>query len=105
MKYIISESRLERLILNYLDGSLKNIKSHTQEVEGEEYNWWGIEDTPMFVLNNIRGEIGIAYDEQYVSSLCDLFGISENESKKYILEWINSRLDIHPDFIIQQEMF
>jgi hypothetical protein len=105
MKYIISESRMERLILNYLDGSLKNIKSHTQEIEGEEYNWWGVGDTPMFVLNYVHGELGIAYDEQYVSSLCDLFGISENESKKYILEWIKSKLDIHPEFIIQQEMF
>jgi hypothetical protein len=105
MKYIISESRMESLILNYLSSSLKNIESHTQEIEGEEYNWWGVGDTPMFVLNNVYGIIGIAYDEQYVSSLCDLFGISENESKKYILEWINSKLDIHPEFMIQQEMF
>jgi hypothetical protein len=105
MKYIISESRLGSLILNYLDDSLKNIESYSEEIDDEEYNWWGTEDTPVFVLKDVEGELGIAYDEQYVSSLCDLFGISENESKKYILEWINSRLDIHPDFIIQQEMF
>jgi uncharacterized metal-binding protein len=105
MKYIISESRFESLISNYLDDSLKNIESHIQEIEGEEYNWWGIEDVPVFVLKNVYGKIGIAYDEQYVSSLCDLFGISENESKKYILQWINSTLNVHPDFIIQQEMF
>jgi hypothetical protein len=105
MKYIISESRLGSLILNYLNDSLRKIKSHSEEIEGEEYNWWGTEGTPVFVLKNIYGKIGIAYDEQYVSSLCDLFGISENESKKYILEWINSTLDIHPEFIIQQQMF
>jgi len=105
MKYIITESRLESLILNYLSGSLKNIESHSEEIDGEEYNWWGIEETPVFVLKDVEGELGIAYDEQYVSSLCDLFGISENESKKYILLWINSTLDIHPEFIIQQEMF
>jgi hypothetical protein len=105
MKYIITESRMESLILNYLDDSLRNIESHSEEIDGEEYNWWGTEDTPVFVLKDVEGELGIAYDEQYVSSLCDLFGISENESKKYILEWINSRLDIHPEVIIQQEMF
>jgi len=93
------------LILNYLSGSLKNIKSHSHEIDGEEYNWWGIDGIVVFVLKNVDGEIGIAYDEQYVSSLCNLFGISENESKKYILQWINSELDIHPEFIIQQEMF
>jgi hypothetical protein len=93
------------LILNYLSGSLKNIESHSEEIDGEEYNWWGTEETPVFVLKDVEGELGIAYDEQYVSSLCDLFGISENESKKYILLWINSTLNIHPDFIIQQEMF
>ena len=105
MKYVISESRFESLISNYLDDSLRNIESHTQEIEGEVYNWWGVGDTPMFVLNRVHGKLGIAYDEQYVSSLSNLFGISENESKKYILEWIKSKLDIHPDFMIQQEMF
>jgi len=106
MKYIITESRLERLILNYLNGSLKNIESHSQEIDGEEYNWWGIEDTPVFVLKeNGQGKVGIAFDEQYVSSLCDLFGISEHESKTYILRWINSELDVHPEFTIKQEMF
>ena len=105
MKYIISESRFESLITNYLNDSLENIESHSQEIEGEEYVWWGIEDTPMFVLNYVHGKIGIAYDEQYVSSLCDLFGISEDDAKSYILKWINSKLDIHPEFIIKQEMF
>jgi len=105
MKYIISESRFESLISNYLDDSLKNIESRIQKIEGEEYNWWGTDETPVFVLTDVEGELGIAYDEQYVSSLCNLFGISENESKKYILQWINSTLDIHPEFIIQQEMF
>ena len=105
MKYIITESRLESLILNYLNDSLENIESHSHEFDGEEYNWWGTEGTPVFVLKNVYGIIGIAFDEQYVSSLCDFFGISENESKKYILQWINSKLDIHPEFIIQQQMF
>ena len=105
MKYIIFESRFESLISNYLDDSLKNIESRIQKIDGEEYNWWGTDETPVFVLKDSEGELGIAYDEQYVSSLCNLFGISENESKKYILQWINSTLDIHPEFIIQQEMF
>jgi hypothetical protein len=69
MKYIISESRLESLILKYLDDSLRNIKSHFEEIDGEEYNWWGTEDTPVFVLKETDGELGIAFDEQYVSSL------------------------------------
>jgi hypothetical protein len=105
MKYIISESRLEKVILNYLNQSLDKIKSHTQEIDGEEYNWYGIGDVPVFVLKNVYGKIGIAFDEQYVSSLCDLFGISEHESKTHILRWINSELDIHPEFTIKQEMF
>jgi hypothetical protein len=106
MKYIITESRLESLILNYLDDSLKNIKSYTQEIDGEEYNWWGVEeDVPVFVLKDVYGKIGIAHDEQYVYSLSNLFGISEDEAKSYVLRWINSVLDIHPEFTIKQEMF
>jgi hypothetical protein len=105
MKYVISESRFENLISNYLDDSLRNIESHTQVIEGEVYNWWGVGDTPMFVLNRVRGKLGIAYDEQYVSSLSNLFGISDDDAKSYILKWINSKLDIHPEFTIKQEMF
>jgi len=105
MKYIISESRFESLILNYLNDSLRNIKSHSEEIDGEEYNWWGTEDTPVFVLKHVKDKLGIAFDEQYVSSMCDLFGISDYEVKTYILRWINSELDIHPEFTIKQEMF
>ncbi len=105
MKYIISESRFESLITNYLNDSLENIESHSQEIEGEEYTWWGIEDVPVFALKDVDGKIGIAFDTQYVSSMCDLFGISEHEAKTYILRWVNSVLDIHPEFTIKQEMF
>ena len=105
MKYIITESRLESLILNYLNDSLENIKSHIEDIDGEEYNWWGIEDTPVFVLKHVKDKLGIAFDEQYVSLMCDLFGISDYEVKTYILRWINSELDIHPEFTIKQEMF
>ena len=105
MKYIITESRFESLIINYLDDSLKNIKSQSEEIDGEEYNWWGIGDVPVFVHKNVKDKLGIAFDEQYVSSMCDLFGISDYEVKTFILRWINSELDIHPEFTIKQEMF
>ena len=105
MKYIISESRLESLILKYLDDSLENIKSHSEEIDGEEYNWWGTEDVPVFVLKETDGELGIAYDTQYISSLSDFFNMSEYESKTYLLKWINTNMDIHPDFQIEQQMF
>ena len=35
MKYIITESRLESFILNYLNDSLENIESHLEEIDGE----------------------------------------------------------------------
>ena len=105
MKYIITESRLESLILNYLDDSLRNIKSRFEEIDGEEYNWWGTEDVPVFVLKDVEGELGIAYDTQYISSLSDFFNISENESKTYLLKWINTNMDIHPWSEIEQQMF
>ena len=105
MKYIITESRLESLILNYLDDSLRNIKSHSEEIDGEEYNWWGTEDVPVFVLKDVEGELGIAYDTQYISSLSDFFNMSEYESKTYLLKWINTNMDIHPDFQIEQQIF
>ena len=105
MKYIITESRMESLINNYLTNSLKNIESYSEEIDGEDYDWWGAKDVPVFVLKNVYGKIGIAFNTQYIDSLCDLFGISEHESKTYLLKWINTNKDIHPDFQIEQQMF
>jgi hypothetical protein len=106
MKYIITESRLESLINNYLTNSLKNIESYSEEIDGEDYDWWGAKDEPVFVLkDNVLGKVGIAFNTQYIDSLCDLFGISEYEAKTYLLKWINTNMDIHPDFQIQQNLF
>ena len=105
MKYIISESRMESLINNYLTNSLKNIESYSEEIDGEDYDWWGTKEEPVFVLKNVYGKIGIAFDTQYISSLSNLFNISEHESKTYLLKWINTNMDIHPDFQIQQNLF
>ena len=106
MKYIISESRMESLINNYLTNSLENIESHSEEIDGEEYNWWGTKEEPVFVLKmGHNGKLGIAFDTQYISSLSNLFNISEYESKTYLLKWINTNMDIHPDFQIEQQMF
>lgn len=105
MKYIITESRMESLINNYLIDSLKDIESYSEEIDGEDYTWWGINDVPVFVLKNVYGKIGIAFDTQYISSLSNLFNISEYESKTYLLKWIHTNMDIHPDFQIEQQMF
>ena len=106
MKYIITESRMESLINNYLTDSLKDIESHSEEIDGEDYTWWGTEEEPVFVLKiATNGKLGIAFDTKYISSLSDLFNISEYESKTYLLKWINTNMDIHPDFQIEQQMF
>lgn len=108
MKYIISESRFEDLISNYLSDSLKNIEYHSDVIDGDEYEWWGIKDTPIFaLLENSQGKIGIAFDEQYVFSISNLFGVSEEEVISHMLKWINSKLDIYPDHIhiLEQDLF
>jgi hypothetical protein len=106
MKYIISESRMESLINNYLSNSLENIESHSEEIDGEEYNWWGTKEEPVFILKmGDNGKLGIAFDTQYISLLSNLFNISEYESKTYLLKWINTNMDIHPWFEIEQQMF
>ena len=52
-----------------------------------------------------NGKLEIAFDTQYISLLSNLFNISEYESKTYLLKWINTNMDIHPWFEIEQQMF
>lgn len=106
MRYIITESRMESLINNYLTDSLKDIESYSEEIDGEDYTWWGKKDEPVFVLKtHVNGKLGIGFDTQYISSLCNLFGISEYEAKTYLLRFINTNMDIHPWSEIEQQMF
>jgi hypothetical protein len=106
MKYIITESRMESLINNYLTDSLKDIESHSEEIDEEDYTWWGTKEEPVFVLKMANnGKLEIAFDTKYISSLSDLFNISEYESKTYLLKWINTNMDIHPWSEIDQQMF
>ena len=90
--------------MNYLDDSLKNIEHRTVEVGGDVYEWWGVGESTVFVLIiDIHGKIAIWFEGLYLVSLSDLFGISEDEIKSYLLEWIKSRLDIHPNNITNQD--
>lgn len=105
MKYIISESRLQDFILNYLDDSLRNIKIHRDTIDGEEYIWLGEDESPLFGLIEKDGHYGIGFDEQYVSSLSDLFGLSKEDSKEYIIKWVSSNMGIEVGFEFEPEMF
>lgn len=106
MKYIITESRFAEIISKYLDDTFENIQEYYDEIDGVVYNWWGIKqdvDIPVFVLQkNYDGKMGIAYDEQLLNSLMNLFGITQEEAESHLQKWININLNIYPEFKIEQ---
>lgn len=105
MKYIITESRLETLKYNYLGDSLSDIQEYQQEIDGDEYHWWGTEESAVFGLDENEGKLGIGFDKDYISSLSLLFGISEDESKRFLINWIIDNLGIKPEFEFESKMF
>ena len=105
MKYIITESRLHDFILNYLDDSLKNIEQHRDIIGGEEYIWLGVGETPIFGLIEKDGHYGIGFDDQYLSSFSNLFGLTLEDSKEYLMKWVSSNMGIDVRFEFQPDMF
>ena len=99
MKYILPQSRLEELIMKYLDAKLKNIEEHKSEIAGAPAHWWGVGlDEIFYVIPDSKGVNGLGISGEFVSSLERFFSIPFYEAQKYILRWAKNNLGIEPDF-------
>jgi hypothetical protein len=101
MKYIITESRLEQLVMNYLDSSIKNVKEVYHEEDGDEYVGWEINGEVVFAILKNENKLGIL--DTFFDTLQNLFGLSKEQSEEYLLKWIEQNLGVVPDSVVYQE--
>jgi hypothetical protein len=101
MKYIISESKLEKLIMNYLDSSIQQVEEVYHVEDGDEYVGWKIDDEVVFAIEKSSNKLGIL--DTFFSTLQGLFGLTQEQCEEYLLKWIKENLGIVPNAIGYQE--
>ena len=99
MKYIVPESRMESLVMRYLDSKLKNLEEHKDSIAGAPANWWGLgSDEIFYMIPDSKGKQGFGISEEFHNTLKRFFGISNDDTQKYILRWARINLGVQPDF-------
>jgi hypothetical protein len=101
MKYIISESKLEKLIMNYLDSSIQQVEEVYHIEDGDEYVGWKINDEVVFAIEKSSNKLGIL--DTFFSTLQGLVGLTQEQCEEYLLKWIKENLGIVPNAIGYQE--
>ena len=95
MKYIITESKFDSLVRNYIDDVLSGF-----EVKTNEFSHSIVDDV---IINNgvVIGEIMsrkdgkkfVIMDSKFFYTTLELFGLSIDDAKQFFLEWMNKNLD------------
>lgn len=97
MKYIISESRFENLIMNFLDDRFKGMKKHVEHLADRNYTWWGIGNYGMLDKStNDDGVVGVGVNIEIWNSLRGTFDLSPTQTDEYITMWVEENLGIFP---------
>lgn len=100
MKYIITESRLDEFLTNYLDswvGGMAVTKSSpfiiiSRKISGDEDDW---EDS--MEHDYIDGRLWVNRDLQ--RNLMDISNKNEEELKKFLKRWFENKFDVDVEYV------
>lgn len=93
MRYIISESRMDDLVMNYLDIKLKNLEEHVDAIGGGFHHWWGFGTVPLFMVVGDDGK-GIEISNDITRNLQKLFNLSYNIAQGYVFSWFRKNIPL-----------
>lgn len=91
MKYIITESQNEKMIMNYLSDSFSDLKHVTSEGEEKWINDGGV----VFEINeDEEGDIIFFPNPDYVKIIAGLFSLKFKDSFNYIRNWFDENIGV-----------
>jgi hypothetical protein len=97
MKYIISESRFDDIIMTFLDERFQGMEKHNDAIGGGMYTWWGIGNHGLLDLDyDSKGGYRVGVDHTIFEGLKGIFGLSLGETEDYIMRWLFENLDLKP---------
>lgn len=97
MKYYITGSRLEKLILNYLDEIFSELKEHKEKILDTEYIWWGNGYKKVVEMGDREdGVLSMGIDEDTWLSVKQFFKLSPITTDVYFTLAIHKNLGYNP---------
>ena len=100
MKFIISESRIERLVMNFLDEQFKGMKKHVDAIGEGTYTWWGVGNYGMVDMEiGPDGVLGVGINSEIYESLKGTFNLSSGSTDEFFIMWVEDNLGINPEEI------
>lgn len=93
MKYIISESLLNKAIQTYLNDYYGNLEKRRDKDKVHIEMWLDGSDI-VFYYNGRKGIFAVS--NYFYETLKNMFSLSDEDSKKIVKNWIVSNLDADP---------
>jgi hypothetical protein len=97
MKYEISKSRFDKIIMNYLDSVFFGIEEHTELIGGEYRYWEKKGDTMIEFSEDLDGVSAVGISEPIWEIFRTMFSLTPFDADSYIKSWLKKNLNEIPD--------
>jgi len=96
MKYIITESRLDRLVQNFISNHVGQLELHLHPDFGESYVWYtDSKDNKVFEISRSSAGVGLGVLESMFKLVKGMFSLSDYDANNAFSKWMedNKGLD------------
>lgn len=100
MKYIITESQIEKILKKYFDGVFNDAEFKVHKMDSDD-NWKGFVKDDVFLVGYPIDDNSFWYTNgQYFNPMWDMFGIDVREFNTYMGEYLENRYNIEINHIM-----
>jgi hypothetical protein len=100
MKYQINESRLDEVIMSYLDSVLFGIEEKYNYIGGGMYQFWGKGNYEMIYVDESNDNmLSMGINNSIWGGLRRMFNLTPTQTDEYFIKWIEENLGLNPEDI------
>ncbi len=98
MRYIIKESRLSNVIMNYLDDEFSGLKFRKEKILDTTYNYWKDGDETVFEITEINddGNFDMGVSFRVWDAIKSTFNLDDTLVEHYLKIWVQNNFGLHP---------
>jgi hypothetical protein len=91
MKYLITESRINELIQNYITNYVGVLERHSSPTFGRSYVWYtNSNDGMMFEISDTDFGLALGVFEPMWNTVKGMFSLSDNDTDRAFLTWMKN---------------
>lgn len=91
MKYTITESRLDKLVQNFITNQVGLLERHTNPTFGDTYIWYtDLKDVMVFEISDGGEGIGLGVLKSMWNLVKEMFSLSNYETDNAFMTWMNN---------------